>query len=135
MSGGMPLQSDSRGLALEGAMALYNLKHFELVSTLAINSVLMLLTCPSATDVSITPLLHESVHNAASGGMCSRLSTTSFSLHWRCLQLWERNLDTKALMAWNDDTVVLSFRGTASFRNVLADLKVMQHELSCATQA
>ena len=27
-------------------------------------------------------------------------------------------------MAWNHDTVVLSFRGTASFRNVLADLKV-----------
>jgi hypothetical protein len=30
----MPSQSDSRGLALEGAMALYNLKHFELVTTL-----------------------------------------------------------------------------------------------------
>jgi len=39
-------------------------------------------------------------------------------------QMWERKLDTKALMAWNDDTVVLSFRGTASFRNVLSDIKV-----------
>lgn len=38
--------------------------------------------------------------------------------------MWERKLDTKALMAWNDDTVVLSFRGTASFKNVLADIKV-----------
>jgi hypothetical protein len=37
--------------------------------------------------------------------------------------MWERKLDTKALMAWNEDTVVLSFRGTASFRNVLADIK------------
>jgi hypothetical protein len=67
------LQSDSRGVTLEGAMALYNLENFEL--------------------------------------------------------LWERRLDTKALMAWNDDTVVLSFRGTASFRNVLADIKVgRQHQ-------
>lgn len=32
----------------------------------------------------------------------------------------ERVLDTKALMAWNHNTVVLSFRGTASFKNVLA---------------
>jgi hypothetical protein len=64
----MLLQSDSRGVTLEGAMALYNLENFEL--------------------------------------------------------LWERKLDTKALMAWNDNTVVLSFRGTASFRNVLADIKV-----------
>ncbi len=39
------------------------------------------------------------------------------------VQLWERKLDTKALMAWNDDTLVLSFRGTASFANVLADVK------------
>lgn len=27
-------------------------------------------------------------------------------------------------MGWNDNMVVLSFRGTASFRNVLADIKV-----------
>lgn len=43
---------------------------------------------------------------------------TSFEL------LWERERDTKALMAWNDDTVVLAFRGTASLRNVLADIQV-----------
>ncbi len=41
------------------------------------------------------------------------------------MQLWERKLDTKALMAWSDDTLVLSFRGTASFTNVLSDLKVV----------
>lgn len=45
------------------------------------------------------------------------------------LQMWERKLDTKALMAWNDNTVVLSFRGTASFRNVLADLKVSNQSM------
>ena len=42
------------------------------------------------------------------------------------LQLWNRKVDTKCLMAWNDNLVVLSFRGTASMRNVLADVKVLQ---------
>ena len=37
--------------------------------------------------------------------------------------LWERIRDTKALMAWNDDTIVLAFRGTASLRNVIADIQ------------
>ncbi len=37
-----------------------------------------------------------------------------------CLQLHKQSLDTKALLAWNDDTVVLSFRGTASLKNVFA---------------
>jgi hypothetical protein len=41
-----------------------------------------------------------------------------------CAQLWNRQVDTKCLMAWNDNLVVLSFRGTASMRNVLADVKV-----------
>jgi hypothetical protein len=44
------------------------------------------------------------------------------------LQLWERRLDTKALIAWNQKTVVLSFRGTATFSNVLADLSVSRAE-------
>ena len=38
--------------------------------------------------------------------------------------LWERALDSKALIAWNDDTVVLGFRGTASLANLWADLQV-----------
>jgi hypothetical protein len=37
--------------------------------------------------------------------------------------LWERSLDTKAIMAWSSDTVVLAFRGTASLANVIADLQ------------
>ncbi len=36
------------------------------------------------------------------------------------MQLHEKSLDTKVLLAWNDDTVVLSFRGTASLKNVIA---------------
>ncbi|KAL4421963.1 hypothetical protein ABPG77_010986, partial [Micractinium sp. CCAP 211/92] len=31
---------------------------------------------------------------------------------------WERSLDTKAVVGWNEDTVVIAFRGTASFNNV-----------------
>ena len=39
--------------------------------------------------------------------------------------LWERASDTKALLSWGgSDLVVLSFRGTASMANVLADLQV-----------
>ena len=32
--------------------------------------------------------------------------------------------DTKVLLCWNSDTIHLSFRGTASMTNVLADLQV-----------
>ena len=39
--------------------------------------------------------------------------------------LWERASDTKALLAWGPDALVLSFRGTASMANVLADLQVV----------
>ena len=38
--------------------------------------------------------------------------------------LWERREDTKVLLAWTADRMVMSFRGTASFVNVLADLQV-----------
>jgi len=37
--------------------------------------------------------------------------------------LHETSLDTKALLAWNEDTVVLSFRGTVSLKNVLTDMR------------
>ncbi len=36
----------------------------------------------------------------------------------------ESRLDTKCLMAWNEDTLVLAFRGTASRQNAISDLKV-----------
>ncbi len=37
---------------------------------------------------------------------------------------WEKALDTKLLIAWNDHMMVLAFRGTASVSNALADLQV-----------
>ena len=37
--------------------------------------------------------------------------------------------DTKVLVCWNRDSVILTFRGTASMTNVLADLQVC----SCPT--
>ncbi|EIE21257.1 alpha/beta-hydrolase [Coccomyxa subellipsoidea C-169] len=39
---------------------------------------------------------------------------------------WEKALDTKLLMAWNKHTIVMAFRGTASFANALADLQAWQ---------
>ncbi|KAI7844547.1 hypothetical protein COHA_001905 [Chlorella ohadii] len=37
---------------------------------------------------------------------------------------WEKQLDTKCCVGWNEDTVVISFRGTSSLKNVQADLQV-----------
>ena len=37
---------------------------------------------------------------------------------------WDPQLDTKALLGWNREQIVLAFRGTASFANALSDLKV-----------
>ena len=39
----------------------------------------------------------------------------------------EEKLDTKCLLAWSEDTLVLSFRGTASTRNAISDLQVSGH--------
>ena len=41
-----------------------------------------------------------------------------------CKLFWDAALDTKALLAWNSDTAVLAFRGTASLTNACSDLKV-----------
>jgi len=38
--------------------------------------------------------------------------------------IWEPRLDSKAIIGWSDDCVVISFRGTSSVANVLADLQV-----------
>ncbi|GAB4817731.1 hypothetical protein N2152v2_004777 [Parachlorella kessleri] len=37
---------------------------------------------------------------------------------------WEKTLDTKAIMGWNDSTVVIAFRGTTSLANMRSDLQV-----------
>ena len=37
---------------------------------------------------------------------------------------WEKKRDTKLLLAWNRNTFVVAFRGTASFANALADVQV-----------
>jgi hypothetical protein len=39
--------------------------------------------------------------------------------------IWERAEDTKVLLAWGRSRLVIAFRGTASLRNVLADLQVL----------
>lgn len=40
--------------------------------------------------------------------------------------LHEKLHDTKVLVAWNQDMIVLSFRGTYSWANVLADLQIVR---------
>ena len=40
--------------------------------------------------------------------------------------LWERRLDTMALIAWGANRIVVVFRGTNSLKNVLADLEVRE---------
>ena len=40
-------------------------------------------------------------------------------------------LDIQVVMAWSADTCILSFRGTSSFTNVLADLQV-RHDVACS---
>ena len=37
---------------------------------------------------------------------------------------WEKSLDTKMILAWSKNIVVLAFRGTASMANVVADIQV-----------
>ena len=37
---------------------------------------------------------------------------------------WNPSTDTKALLAWNGETAVLAFRGTASLTNAFSDLQV-----------
>ena len=39
--------------------------------------------------------------------------------------LWEQLLDTKCLVCWGQGVVVVAFRGTASMKNALADIKVI----------
>ena len=54
---------------------------------------------------------------------------------------WERKHDTHALLAWGNAqgkrTILLVFRGTASFANVLSDLSVsaLPHQFCCCCHA
>lgn len=36
---------------------------------------------------------------------------------------WERSLDTKVLIGWSANTIVISVRGTASLKNAIADIQ------------
>ena len=48
----------------------------------------------------------------------SLYSLSSFKL------FWDPSKQTKALLAWGQDTAVLAFRGTASLTNAWSDLQV-----------
>ena len=36
---------------------------------------------------------------------------------------WEIQLDTRCLIGWNEHTIVIAFRGTASMKNALSDVQ------------
>lgn len=38
--------------------------------------------------------------------------------------VWDKEIDTKAMLCWNKDTLVVAFKGTSSFENVKTDLNV-----------
>jgi hypothetical protein len=38
---------------------------------------------------------------------------------------WELQTDTRCLMGWSQDKIVVSFRGTASMKNAMADMQVI----------
>ena len=42
---------------------------------------------------------------------------------------WELQLDTRCLMGWSNDTIVVAFRGTASMTNAWSDLQVSHSNL------
>ena len=48
---------------------------------------------------------------------------------------WEKSLDTKMILAWSRERIVMSFRGTASLANVVADLQVRLHALPSTDSA
>ena len=44
---------------------------------------------------------------------------------------WEVKQDTRCLVSWGSDHVVVAFRGTASVKNALADLQVRPFGVQC----
>ena len=38
---------------------------------------------------------------------------------------WELQRDTRCLLGWNDSTIIVAFRGTASMTNALSDIQVL----------
>ncbi len=49
--------------------------------------------------------------------------------------LFEAGTDSKAVVAWNEDTILVSFRGTASKKAAKLDLAVRNLPLFCSFQA
>lgn len=49
--------------------------------------------------------------------------------------VWEKETDTKALLAWGESTVVVAFKGTSSRENIITDMNVsytsFYHEQDC----
>ncbi|KAK9788444.1 hypothetical protein WJX73_010754 [Symbiochloris irregularis] len=74
---------------------------------------------PSSSSISklslpaAIPIIHQDRADAM--GMWALTDIHSF---------WDPELETKALLGWSRDQIVVAFRGTASFTNALLDLKI-----------
>ena len=60
-------------------------------------------------------------------GQCWSCTLLCPCMVWTDSELFtELKRDTRCLMGWNNNTIVLAFRGTASVTNALSDLQVME---------
>lgn len=46
---------------------------------------------------------------------------------------WELQQDTRCLLGWNNNTIVVAFRGTASMTNALSDIQVLPPSVTSDT--
>ena len=83
------------------------------------------------------PEQHDTPRKAssASAAQTSLTLETALSLcHMNTSKtFYEVSQDTRCLVGWGSNSVVVAFRGTASVRNALADLQVPHCALLCLT--
>lgn len=84
------------------------------------------MTCSSHWNIQTfksADLQHDCLYMTCSPSLL--ILTSGSSTQERFELLVEPKEDTKVLVCWNADTIVLTFRGTASLTNVVADLQVV----------
>ena len=105
----MLLQALESKVLLDTAMSLYGLEHSELYWEKA--QVIVLLDHKFRQ-------LHNHSRRVCCISTCNMYTIPTLSYLCGDMQ------DTKLLVSWSDDTIVIAFRGTSSMANALADLQV-----------
>lgn len=75
----------------------------------------------------VKPALGKQLEGNSFTGSTTLNLETALSLYGltESQSFWEVQQDTRCLVGWGGNTVVVSFRGTASMKNALADLQVL----------